>query len=506
MVIRLIGRNSRLSLLQIERVKKKIEESFPEAIVQIIARSSRGDALQDIPLQTVEGSDFFTQDIFEALNKGEADIAVHSLKDMSSKHFFGNNQFAVVERDDVRDVAIFNNRVQQKIKNGQTVIIGTCSPRREQMAIGFLQKALPQLGTFTIETRSIRGNIDTRLKKLDSGEFDGIILATAGLNRLLKSDSDALNIQTLLKDKKLMILPLIECVPAPCQGAIVAEAHRSNQKALNVLKQINERQLMEACVQEKRRAMQYGAGCLQKFGVTTINSGEKSCLYAAGENSNGEAFNDWWGLPRLVIENKRIFNSADYMGNFFDYSFRNAVEPIREPVVYIANHKGINNESLTRSLQSKRIWAAGSRTWLELAKQGVWVEGCADAFGLESLEPVWSMPLLNIQKNDVRILTHEQASTNWEKKGWKTRVSYALQEKAKASLSILVQQADLVFWTSYQQYEQYKTILKKDVVQLCSSGETAELLRKDGVEPVVFPNIQAFQQWRKISILSRDVA
>src|SRR4030095_10317003 len=146
MVIRLIGRNSRLSLLQIERVKKKIEEVFPDAIVQIIARSSRGDALQDIPLHTVEGSDFFTQDIFVALNKGDADIAVHSLKDMSSEHFFGNNQFAVVERDDVRDVAIFNNRVQEKIKTGQTVVIGTCSPRREQMAIGFLQKALPQLG------------------------------------------------------------------------------------------------------------------------------------------------------------------------------------------------------------------------------------------------------------------------------------------------------------------------------------------------------------------------
>src|SRR4029453_9577409 len=104
------------------------------------------------------------------------------------------------------------------------------------------------------------------------------------------------------------------------------------------------------------------------------------CLYAAGENSKGESFNDWWGLPRLVLDNKRIFNSADYMGNFFDYSFSNSVEPIKEPIVYIANHKGINNDSLNRSLQLKRIWAAGSRTWLELAKQGLWVEGCADAF------------------------------------------------------------------------------------------------------------------------------
>src|SRR6185503_17933345 len=141
----------------------------------------------------------------------------------------------VVERDDVRDVAIFNSQVQEKIKNGETVIIGTCSPRREQMAIGFLQKALPQLGKFSIETKSIRGNVDTRLRKLDSGEYDGIILATAGLNRLLKSEKDAISIKELLKNKRLMLLPLIECVSAPCQGAIVAEANPNNMKAVNIL-------------------------------------------------------------------------------------------------------------------------------------------------------------------------------------------------------------------------------------------------------------------------------
>src|SRR5215510_4942392 len=112
--ITLIGRASRLSLLQLEKAKQKIEAAYPGMLVQIIARSSRGDALQDVPLHTVEGSDFFTQDIFDALKNGEADIAVHSLKDMSSEHFFGPNKFAVVDRDDVRDLAIFVADVEQK--------------------------------------------------------------------------------------------------------------------------------------------------------------------------------------------------------------------------------------------------------------------------------------------------------------------------------------------------------------------------------------------------------
>ena len=112
--IRLIGRSSRLSRLQIDIVANKIKEAFPGIEVEIIARSSRGDELQNIPLHTVEGSDFFTQDIFDALKNGEADIAVHSLKDMSSEHFFGENMFAVVDRDDTRDVLIVNEDIESE--------------------------------------------------------------------------------------------------------------------------------------------------------------------------------------------------------------------------------------------------------------------------------------------------------------------------------------------------------------------------------------------------------
>src|SRR5436190_16533095 len=220
--IRLIGRGSKLSLLQLQIVKQKILNAFPGIDVQVITRDSRGDALTEIPLHTVEGNDFFTRDIFDALANGEADIAVHSLKDMSSEHFFGSNKFAVVDRDDTRDVAIFNNDIEEKIRKGETIVIGTCSPRREEMAPVFLKKALPQLHKeINIITKPIRGNVETRLKKLSSGEYDATILATAGINRLLRSEEDSILIKKLLAGKKLMLLPLIECVPAPCQGAIV---------------------------------------------------------------------------------------------------------------------------------------------------------------------------------------------------------------------------------------------------------------------------------------------
>ncbi len=494
-------------------MKQKIETAVRGIQVQIIARSSRGDALQDVPLHTVEGSDFFTQDIFDALANGEADIAVHSLKDMSSEHFFGTNKFAVVDRDDTRDVVILSQKSKVKIQNGETIIIGTCSPRREEMAIGFLQKALPQLNKeFKIATKDIRGNVDTRLKKLDSGEYDGIILATAGLNRLLKTplaveDPDG-GSKELLKDKILLFLPLIECVPAPCQGAIVAEAHSSNKRAIEVLNGINDTKLMTECVEEKKTAKRYGVGCLQKFGVTTINydnASPGSVLYAAGKDSEGTVFTKWTGLPELAIAQKNFFSTTDFMGSFFKYEYNNNNVRINEPVVYVANYKAVEKKEIIEQLKEKRVWVAGTKTWFELAKKGIWVEGCADAFGLEFLQPAWQMPLLNISKNDIAVITSSEAAEIWRSKGWKTYSTYSTTEKHLPEIEQQVKDADIIFWTSYRQYLQYKNVLRENVLHVCPHGETAQQFKEAGINPVVFPNIKAFQQWRQTSIPLRSV-
>ena len=524
--IRLIGRGSKLSLLQLEKVKHKITAAYPGIRVEIIARESRGDTLKDIPLQTVDGSDFFTQDIFDALQKNEADIAVHSLKDMSSEHLFGTNKFAIVDRDDVRDIAIFRKEIEQKLTNGDKIIVGTCSPRREEMAIGFLQKALPQWNAaFKVETKTIRGNVDTRLRKLDAGEYDGIILATAGLNRLLSSPSaveispsavenpdGGYSTKKLLKDKKLMLLPLIECVPAPCQGAIVAEANPSNKTAVDILNAINDNKLMQNCIRERQTAIQYGVGCLQRFGVTTIRYGDTSTLrqtqrlseiiYAAGKDSDNNSFSNWTGLPQLNTVDKNIFSATDFMGNFFQYEYNNESKTIKEAIVFVANYKAAEKEELIQQLQTKQVWAAGTKTWLELAKKRVWVQGCADAFGLEFLIAPWQMPLFNISKREVAVVTNNSTATTWQAKGWKVYGTYDTLDKQIPGIEEQIKQADIIFWTSFRQYARYKSAVKENAVHVCPYGETAEQFKATGIEPVVFPTIKAFLQWRQTSIRS----
>jgi hydroxymethylbilane synthase len=483
-----------------EKTKRKIEAAFPNIKVELLPRESRGDQLQNIPLQTVEGSDFFTQDIFDALENGEADIAVHSLKDMSGSHFFGENKFAIIERDDTRDVAIFNKSVEEKIKQGQTtIIIGTCSPRREETAIGFLRKALPQWNNdFLIQTKIIRGNVDTRLRKLDAGEYDGIILATAGINRLLDSEKDAASIEQLLVDKKLMLLPLIECVPAPCQGAIVAEAHHSNARAIEVLNAINQETLMQDCINEKQTALNYGTGCLQKFGVTTIHYNNESKVgYAAGISGEGDKFSHWSGLPEVDLSNHALFSTTDYMGIFFAYKHEQKEIVIQQPIVYVANYKAVKHEALINQLHTKNVWAAGTKTWYELAKQKIWVTGCADAFGLEFMEKAWQMHLLKIDRNDVCIITGNQAVTNWQNKGWNAIGTYSFSIKEDETIKARIQEATAFFWTSFHQFHHYKSLLNKESIHLCPSGETANLLKEAGINPIVFPNIKSFLQWKK---------
>ena len=481
-----------------QKTKLKIEAAFPHVEVVLTPRESRGDLLQNIPLQTVEGSDFFTQDIFDDLSDGSADIAVHSLKDMSTEHFFGPNKFAVVDRDDIRDIAIFNNNIEKKIQDGDAIVIGTCSPRREEMAIDFLQKALPQWNeNFVVKTKIIRGNVDSRLRKLSNGEYDGIILATAGINRLLESSTDAPTIEILLTDKKLMMLPLVECVPAPCQGAIVAEAHASNQFAVKIIETINDPFLFEQCVAEKMTASQHGKGCLQKFGVATIQyTPHKSVVYAAGENQHGVKFSHWSHLPDLNLNHEVLFSTTSYMGKFFTYSYPNADVNIEKPNVYVANYKAVKTDSIIAQLQTKNVWAAGTKTWLELAKKKIWVMGSADAFGLQFLERSWTMPILKISKESICIITANSSVDNWKKKGWMAIGTYDFIIKKDENIEKQVVEASAFFWTSIHQYNHYKPLIKKDAIHLCPSGETAELLTAAGLSPIIFPNIKSFLQWK----------
>ena len=129
----------------------------------------------------------------------------------------------------------------------------------------------------------------------------------------------------------------------------------------------------------------------------------------------------------------------------------------------------------------------------------------ADGLGFEFLLSSLAMPLLDIGKLDIVILTHEAAAERWRAKGYEAVGNYKLVAKHDEIIQRSIANASAIFWTSFSQYEVYGKYARPKVKHICAGGETAELLRQAGIEPTVFPTIKSFEQWRKYSILSRSV-
>ena len=232
-------RGSRLALRQSEIVRDSLLQKFPETIIEFLEVTTKGDIDQTTPLSGFGNSGVFVKGLEQKLLSGEADLAVHSLKDVPSDSHPDLVLASFPQRVDVRDVLITNNdKTLNDLKPGS--VIGTSSPGRQEQ----LKRLRPDL-----EFKSIRGNVDTRVKKVLDGEYDATILAAAGLTRLGYEIPEA------------NYFTLDEMIPSPGQGALVIQVNRNNKVALEMVRQINN-ETIEKQVLAERRFMQFiGGGC-----------------------------------------------------------------------------------------------------------------------------------------------------------------------------------------------------------------------------------------------------
>jgi len=171
--LKLGTRGSALALWQANWVKSELERRFPDVTVDLEKIKTTGDKILDVPLAKIGGKGLFTKEIDEAMLDGRIDIAVHSLKDVPYQLPDGIQLAAVPEREDSRDAFLSNGPKLHELKPG--AVVGTSSLRRQVQ----LRHHFPALNLVVL-----RGNVDTRLRKLAEGQFDGIVLAVSGLKRL----------------------------------------------------------------------------------------------------------------------------------------------------------------------------------------------------------------------------------------------------------------------------------------------------------------------------------
>src|SRR5262245_35320301 len=171
--LKLGTRGSALALWQANWTKAELEKRWPAVYIELVPMRTTGDKILDVPLANIGGKGLFTKEIDESLLDGRIDLAVHSLKDVPFQLPDGIDIVAIPEREDPRDAFVSNGPKLQELTSG--ALVGTSSLRRQVQ----LRHRFPILSL-----ASLRGNVDTRLRKLAAGEFDAIILAAAGLKRL----------------------------------------------------------------------------------------------------------------------------------------------------------------------------------------------------------------------------------------------------------------------------------------------------------------------------------
>jgi len=241
----LATRKSKLALAQSNWVRSCIQDAWPEVSVDLLEVTTRGDKILDVPLAKVGGKGLFVKEIEEAMLDGRADLAVHSLKDVPTEIPEGLEVSVFPKREDFRD-AFISNRYHTLHDLPQGAVVGTSSLRR----MAQLKKLRPDL-----EIRSLRGNLDTRLRKLDQGDFDAIILAAAGLRRLG------------LDDRISSFIPVEQMLPAIGQGCLGIEFRTSDSQTREILSTLHHEETAMCVTCERAFLEKLEGGCQVPIGA-----------------------------------------------------------------------------------------------------------------------------------------------------------------------------------------------------------------------------------------------
>lgn len=254
-IVKVGTRGSKLALAQTELVIKALKERFPQIDFQMITMSTRGDRDTSRALLEFGGKAVFVEEFEEAILKGDIDIAVHSAKDMPMEIMEGLTISGTLPRACPQDVFIYKSG--RSFDRNDSFVVGTSSLRRQYQIRDMYPNAV---------CKNLRGNVGTRIQKLEDGEYDAIILAAAGLERLGIIDGSAgcLEVQ---KDKlTFRYLSTESMLPAACQGIIAIET-RTSGEAYDMVRTINDTDAYTQLTCERAVLSRLNAGCHEPIGV-----------------------------------------------------------------------------------------------------------------------------------------------------------------------------------------------------------------------------------------------
>ena len=254
--IRIATRKSPLALWQAHFVQSRLQQLYPQLRVELLPMSTKGDKILDSPLAKVGGKGLFVKELEQAILAGDADIAVHSMKDVPVEFPDGLGLSIICERDDPRD-AFVSSRFSSMAELPVGSRVGTSSLRRQCQ----LRASRPDL-----QILDLRGNVNSRLAKLDAGEYDAILLAAAGLKRLG------------LQARITTLLPPEQSLPANGQGAVGIECCLDDDELLTLLAPLEHGPTRQRVLAERAMNRALQGGCQVPIGAYAELEGDQLWL------------------------------------------------------------------------------------------------------------------------------------------------------------------------------------------------------------------------------------
>ena len=260
-MIRIATRRSALAQAQAFQTGQLLSERTGSPF-ELVPMATSGDVQSDVPVGEVDVKGMFVDSLRRALLAGEVDVAIHSYKDLPSDSVPGLIVGAVPVREDPRDLLVTRDGAPLSMLPAMATV-GTSSERRKLQ----LLRAKPAL-----QVLPVRGNLDTRLRKVADGEFDAVVVAFAGLRRLYRPESEG-GVGALSLPLKAVALEPGECLPAPAQGALAIECREDDEDALAACRLVSDR-FTEAAVSAERAFLERtGGGCLAAVGALCTLTG-----------------------------------------------------------------------------------------------------------------------------------------------------------------------------------------------------------------------------------------
>lgn len=501
-------RGSLLALTQCLQVKEELERISPHKF-QLKVIKTEGDENTSAPLWQLDGKDFFTKELDAALLKGEVDMVVHSYKDLGSERPEGIKLWAITERKFPQDILFVSKETIEKLKAGKlsTFSVGTSSPRRMVNLKKELQSFLPfgEKNNLKVETKNLRGNVNTRLGKVVSKEFDAVVLALAGIERLALGLTTEKNeahekfgrpeaiLKDLIKDLDFMILPTSTFPAAASQGALGIESleNRNDDGVLHsLLEKLNHQKTIREVKREREMFQSFGGGCHLAVGITFTEKGPHMVKSIAGEHDHKPIKDHSLDrqLPKLEIKTAPFIGlpKNDRLVNYLrDHHVEKEILPIQN--VNQRDDLFITSPFVAKNLGLEKynsLWASGTKTMKELAKKGYWVNGSSDSLGEEYLHNLRTSHLVKLflGEENWKSLTNDSASTELGETTplYKKIYKNHNDEKYRAS----IESCEHFYWTSFPQYQffnkQYALI--PTATHYCGLGKTLKRFEDNNIK------------------------